>query len=289
MNVIKIYPLNSKLIVQCFICEFIKQTLNMVFSFTENCTTCTTAKKGQIENINIRNGSSIYRSDVIYKECSYELPALHLFRPKKKSISALESQESYAIKELRKYNENQDAHNYWLRVNQLPVVERQCKVKKDLQETCEQSSDYNFDTDQFRSLKIENNGHAPHIIIPTDNVATSVASFLKHRQSLKTKVKTWYKNTFPKFVCPCCTGGSDAGAPYHSQTAAGSYESIDLKASSNNALHSLNLDASLMSIINLHRTLKPKRTPKAYAKILGSVLQNTYKNVHKTNIVKSIK
>lgn len=263
-----------------------KQTLNMggMKHFKDNNCIIDPIKKGQNENISECNISLIYRSDEIYKECSYQLPALHLFRTKKKSCCTLDSQETN--KEIPKYNVNLVAQYYWSQLNHLPALERQCKVNKDLEETYQKSSDYNFDADQFESRQVDTNAQPSHVI-PTDNVGTSVDSFLKNRQPLKTKFKTWYKSTFPKLLCPCCTGGSDGGAPYHSESAAGSYESIDLKACSNSALHSLDLDASLMSIIHLHRSLKPKRTPRVCAIILGSILRNTYRNA--IELISSIK
>lgn len=258
----------------------IKQTLNMGVSYTDNCSICPVTKVKK-ENISERNVRSIYRSDEIYKECSYQLPAINSWRPKKKLSSALDTPK--VNKELPQYNERLDAQYY---LSHLPVVERQCKHIKDLPETSQKLSDYTTDHFESHQVDVDTNAQASHII-STDNVGTSVASFLKYRQSVKIKVKTWYKNTFPKFACPCCTGGSDAGAPYHSQSAAGSYESIDLKACSNNAFHSLDLDASLMSIIHLHRSLRLKKTPKVYAKLLGGVMCNIYKNA--IDIISSIK
>ncbi|KAF9414321.1 hypothetical protein HW555_007718 [Spodoptera exigua] len=152
------------------------------------------------------------------------------------------------------------------KVYHSPITDRQCKVKQVEQTTISKQPYIQIDTDQLQGHENDTNIQACHIV-PTENVSTSMTSFVKPRQTVAARINKWYKMTFPKLLCPCCTGGDDTLATYRARNAAGSYESIDLKHS-NNALHSLDLDASLMSIIHMHRSFKPKRTPK---KVQGHV------------------
>lgn len=248
----------------------------MGVSYTDNGVSCPN-KERQNENISEVNINSMYRSEEIYKECSYQLPAMNFFKTKKRKLTNPNLKSQDIIIELPMNNQDLYTQYYWSKVYNSPVTERQCKQKQVKDTTRRHSSEYNLNCEHCANFKNDTN-----IVLPshmsTENVATSVASFLKSRQSLSSKVKEWYKDTFPRFLCPCCTGGSDGMAPYHSQSAVGSYESIDLKVCSNNAIDSLNLDASLMSIIHLHKRLKTKRPPKPYAKIVRGVFRNTYKN-----------
>lgn len=258
----------------------------MGVSYTENCISCPD-KQVQGRNISEVNIRAIYRSDEIYKECSYQLPTNNLFKTKKQKLvtnSILQPQEMN--RQLPKTNQHLYTQYYWSKVYPSPATERQSKDRPITHSIRRHSYDSKIDTTQFEKREIISNRSYTYQT-STENVGTSVASFLKSRQSLSTKVKAWYKITFPKLMCPCCTGGSDGVAPYNTQSMGGSYESIDLRACSNNALHSLNLDASLMSIINLHRSMKTKRRPKLYGKILRGIVCNTYKNA--VCLIKSVK
>lgn len=256
--------------------EFAQQTAIMGVSYTDNDTTCPN-KEGHGENVNEVKMSSIYRSNEIYKDCSYQLPSIHLFKTKKRNPLSNPKLEAQINREFAECKQSFNSQNYWSKVYHSPITDRQCKVKQVEQNTSsKQSSDIQLDTNHLESLQNDTNIQACRSV-PTENIATSMTSFVKSKQSVKARVKGWYKMTFPRMLCPCCTGGDDGPAPYCAHSAAGSYESIDLKLS-NNALHSLDLDASLMSIIHMHRSLKLKRTSKDYAKIISAVLNNTYKN-----------
>ncbi|CAD0203826.1 unnamed protein product [Chrysodeixis includens] len=249
----------------------------MGVSYTENCISCPN-KQVQSRNISEVNITAIYRSDEIYKDCSYQLPSVNVFKTKKQKIvtnSVLQPQDMN--RELPRNNQNLYTQYYWSKVHQPLATERQSKDRPVAHSIRRHSYDSRIDTPQYEKHEIIPN-RCYGYPISTENVGTSVASFLKSGPSLSSKVKAWYKITFPKLTCPCCTGGSDGGAPYNAQSIGGSYESIDLRARSDNALHSLNLDPSLMSIIHLHRSMRTKRTPKLYAKILRGLVCNTYKN-----------
>lgn len=246
----------------------------MGVSYTENYISepIKCEKSDIIKEINI---NAIYRSNTVYKECSYRLPAIKFFRTKQKktkSNSILHTEESNKTPK-----EFQSLHTQysWSKVYHSPLTEKQSKLKEDIVHDNVNGNIpvLNNVRDDILDDIIEDNKEI--VQITTENVGTSIDTFRKPYCVIG-KVKSLCKIIT---VCPCCTGGDDdAGdGPYRNRVTAASFESIDL-ANTSNVINPLHLDASILSIIYLHRIRKSKRTPKHYAKILRCVARNTYKN-----------
>lgn len=235
-------------------------------------------------NVKQISNNSIYRSDEIYKECSF---AKFTDKKKKNKMGkcALNAPE----------NKN--------------ISQNVMKEKLGIQDKCSWSKVYNsptlakrFDENLLMLNSTDNNVQKPIQYIPaTDHLERVLVPKKTEGNELKTQIvetsltslkapvnknpALWTKLGLPRMLCPCCCGGGqDAAEPaYFSQSAsaaAASFESIDLRTVSNIIFPSLNmnLDASLMSLFNFHKRVNPRKSPRVYVKILKIMLRNTYKN-----------
>lgn len=229
-------------------------------------------KKGSImqlqQNIKQISNNCIYRSGEIYKECSF--------------VTLAEKQSKKKIgKQALNATENNITHPINVTKEESDIV-----VDNNVPEFIQ----YNPVADQLEHVDIIPKKNKIEQI-KTKTIGTSLTSL---KAPLNRKWGLWKKFGLPRMLCPCCCGGGQDGAgmelpygAYYCQSAgaaasAGSYENIDLRTVSNIVFPSLNLDASLMSIFNVHKRMNPRETPKFYVNMLKMVLRNTYKNTFST-------
>lgn len=223
--------------------------------------------------------NSVYRNDMVYKECSYRLSDTCNSKKKIDASKVIKpSIKSTSVKSI-------DNHFSWTKVYKSPTTKRHIEENH-------KSIVIEYNIAKIQNEQFINNEECkdPEIKIDerdlveviTQAVSTSVTSIPKP----VLRKPTWLKyNSLPKFLCPCCCGGEDNIET--DQSGAESYETINLKAASNIFLPNIDLDPSLMSIIQLHGHLKARKTPKFYASIIKVLLRNTYKNA--IGIAKSFK
>lgn len=243
----------------------------MGVSCTENCLDYTKCSKGKLEDIKVITANAIYRDNSVYKECStFQIPPKTCTKSKIDEISYKETNST-----TKKVKTNNDRF-FWSKVYKSPTTKRQVEIKTPIiKDNSLVAADFNLLFPQSECDNLSMNNEVP--CVTTQTIGTSVTSFIR---PINKDANRWCIFSFPKLSCPCCTGGSDClePVPYCYESAADSYESINLKADSKTLLPSLELDPSLLSILRLHKNLKSKKTPRIYAKIVKIVLQNTYKN-----------
>lgn len=213
--------------------------------------------KNDIINENI-NG--IHHNDNIYKECSY---------PKCTSKKALSKHAQISQFPVHKslMSERYDRFS-WTKIYRSPVPRRLCHDKLQLDEPTS-------NTNVLSDLSPISNDKEDDANVIKITAQTSAISFVSPKRK-----KPMCSKILPKLMCPCCSGGDDcveeSRTPYINKSAkSNSYETIDLKPNSANDF-SLNIDASLMSMIYLQRNSKHKMA-ESYAKMIKTVLRNTWK------------
>lgn len=249
----------------------------MGFAYSEHCLVFSNNVKGKSQDLKHIRANVIYRSNSIYKDCT--CPKISSKNtPKRKKVEKASKINNTTKKAVTDTTEIND-HFIWSKVYKSPATRRQGTRNDIVKDKSIAPTDFSFlFPEQQDNDNISNITEVP--CITTQAKGTSVTSLLRAKRNSKI-VKFWTLLNFPRFACPCCTGGGSDAAESECcyRSAAESYETIDLKADSKTALPSLELDPSLMSILRLHRNLKAEKTPKVYAKMIKIVLQNTYKNV----------
>lgn len=237
----------------------------MVVTYTQN-PTIKPYLQDKLKYVKEITKNSEFRSDEIYKDCCYKLPnnkpATKVKNPKR----------------LTKANPVKPCLNNpfrWTKVYRSPLARKHydCKHPNIVidRNVVVPEAKVLQNPDDFESLNPPNNFQQPEVVRQT--VGTSVTSIIRSKHD---RLYNWYKQAMPRLICPCCCGGEDQIETY--QNTVDSYESIDLKTVSNPYLNLTSLDASLMSILQLHGRWKSRKTTKIYTDIAKVVLRNTYKN-----------
>lgn len=240
----------------------------MVISYTSGLKA--NSNKENYHDLNEICKNSVYRNDMVYKECSFCLSHTCNANKKVKSLKVVKpSTESTSKKSIN----NQFS---WTKVYKSPTTERHIDEKHKnivIVNNVAEIQNKKFLTSE-ESEVVETRMNESHLVdVITQAVGTSLTSIPKP----VLRKPTWLKyKSLPRFLCPCCCGGEDNVDT--NQSAAESYETINLKTTSNIYLPPIDLDPSLMSIIQLHGHLKARKTRKLYASILKVLLRNTYKN-----------
>lgn len=214
--------------------------------------------------------NSVYRNDMVYKECSYRISNTS---NTSKKLSPLRSIKPSTPATSKKSINNQFS---WNKVYKSPTTGRHIDEKNknivivnNVAET-QNNLFLHFEETKIVEPTVDERNLVDVIVQAVGTSVTSVPKPVLRKQ-------TWPKyNSLPKFLCPCCCGGEDNIEA--NQSADESYETINLKTTSNIYLPTIDLDPSLMSIIQLHGHLKARKTPKLYAGIIRVLLRNTYKN-----------
>lgn len=211
-------------------------------------------------DITKENNNEIQRNDAIYKECSYPKCTRDKPLSKHAQISQFPVNPSLISERYDKFS--------WTKIYRSPVPRRYCHDKLQLNEP---TSNTNMLSD-LSPIGHDKENRENTIKITAQ---TSTISFVspKRKKSMCSKI-------LPKFLCPCCSGGDDcieeSRMPYINKSAnSNSYETIDLKPNSATDF-SLNIDASLLSMIYLQRNSKHK-IAEFYAKMIRTLLRNTWK------------
>lgn len=230
------------------------------------------------QNIQDINANSVYRSDEVYQNCSS--PA-QLSKYKRNRITPC-YKTKVAHHNLKKRSFEKAIQRY-----KSPIV------KQEIREKLMEPQTDGLKSTELTSLaaeKIENIiDFAPRpesTNEQTNTTATTVAAGYK----VPARKCLWI-NLLPKMRCPCCCGGGEDRdvAPYSKvyKLAKDSFQSVNLTTASVTSHSALDLDASLMSMLNMNRDKKCTKTPKYYAKIAQCVLRNTYNNT--VSILKVVK
>lgn len=219
--------------------------------------------------------NAAFRTDVVYKECSYRIP------PKDTNTKQIsDKRKMHKSKPLGQFTAN---HFSWSKVYESPVQHEH--ASKHIHDNIVIDTSV-LDVEEIpiellslisEPIVIKNRVEEPNqVTIETreSKVAFPIPSATKDPKFSSRKSK-WAKVSLPRLLCPCCTGPDENIDAY--QTTAASYEIINLKPSNPN-VRNLDLDASLLSLLQMHGNLKQKKTPKIYAKIAKILLRNTFKN-----------
>lgn len=212
--------------------------------------------------------NSVYRNGMVYKECSYRLS---------NTCNKVKKVNKLKVKPPTKVPSNTSINNKfsWTKVYKSPTAKRQIDEKHKniviVNNVAEIQNTKLIDNEEVVETKMDEHDLVEVI---AQAASTSVTSFPKPAL----RKPTWLKyNYLPRLLCPCCCGGGEDNMETN-QSAAESYETINLKPNSNIYLPTVDLDPSLISIIQLHGHLKARKTPKLYASIIKVLLRNTYKN-----------
>lgn len=212
-----------------------------------------------IKNIKL---NANYRNDEVYQECSYQTPTLKSLK-NVKDVSDL-------VGVHNNIHHKTNMEQSWSKVYKSPPPKRHSPQLEVGVNVINSLSNLNNLTEiEYKRTKINEVAVSPR---------TSMTC-VKTTDNDRVQKSRWNKITFPKFVCPCCTGGDDDVENLNNQRPTTSYESIDLKVGSDSEMFSINLDPSLMSIIRLQKHLKARRTPNTCGKLVKVLLQNTFKNI----------
>lgn len=229
------------------------------------------------------NHNSMYRHSDVYKECSYPDFVSH----KSFFTKARRTRSNYQSKKVCNLKKNKiDIDQELSKVYKSPSSKRNCVQKPLITDGSSfNPTEYKLVCTVELQKKVNDQADTgtPEVIGKDLLVVTPD---IDNRCVWR---KVWPKVMFPKFLCPCCTGGSDSGEaapaadgatelPYKIRSPVESYETVDLTRNSNIAIQPLNLDASLQSILNLRGRLRPKNVPRKCVNMLINVLRNTYKN-----------
>lgn len=225
--------------------------------------------------------NSVFRNDMVYKDCSYRLSNISNAEKKINSKTGNPSKKP-TLKNSTINNNNQFS---WSKVYKSPTTRRHIDEKhKNI------VIEYNITDIQNKQLLNNEKFTDPQtkmderdiVEVITQAVGTSVTSIPK--PSLRRP--TCFKYSLPKLLCPCCCGGEDN---IDRNQSAESYETINLKTVSNIYFPTLDLDPSLMSIIQLHGHLKARKSSKLYASITKVLLRAIIKCKNSIGIFKSLK
>lgn len=199
--------------------------------------------------------NAVYRNNVVYKECSYEIPKLNIVK----------NQHNNKIECPSKDHLNKSSLFTWSKVYKSPLERKRCITQK-----CDSELDNCQDVDIICECDKMNE---TTIQVTKNTVGTSAISLNKFKKQLNTHLLL-RKIASPRFLCPCCTGGDDNLDQCYRNTTK-SFDSVDLTTKSDVLSPNLELDPSVLSLM---RTLEVKKKPRIYTKIIGLVLRNTYKN-----------
>lgn len=221
-------------------------------------------KKQIIQDLNL---NAFYRNDAVYNECSYEIRNI--------------------LTDAKKTNKSKKATSYsdfnssftWSKVYKSPIIKKKKIINTDSEcvfyKKPRPESEYSAVKDK-RNVK-QSDKAVEHV--KTKNANTLVRSTLtiprRTSQLIITK-KSQYKTILPKLLCPCCCWGEDKIENVYAHNLQESYENIDLINNPDNALQYLDLDESVLSMIDLQIKLISKRTRKKYTTIVKQALYNAY-------------
>lgn len=242
----------------------------MVVTYTENPMTNFYLQKN-LRDIKEIEKNCEFRTDTVYRDCCYKITnnstVKHDIKIPKKQAKT---------KPIKPCFDNQFC---WTKVYKSPTTRKNVECKKKHRNIVIDCNLAISEKKACQNLEECENHNLPNSYtnLPRPEIITQIGtSVTSINNSKHVKISEWYKNAMPKLLCPCCCGGEDQMEPY--QRATDAYDSIDLKSVSNPYLHLADLDASLMSIIQLHGRLKSRRTRKFYLNMVKAVFHNTYKN-----------
>lgn len=232
---------------------------------------CTRIKKISSPYAETKDVNSNYRCDAVYKDCSY---------PKITTKSPSTYKACFKCRSQMLNNKLND-HFSWNKVYRSPVNRKQSQEQNTIKnESTESNNPILIPSPSV--IDIDQHVHDTSDLKPSQVTIQTSTIVVPKEQLPISKKRNICSNLLPKLLCPCCTGGGDDRLATLIQSfdgsLEGSYEDVDLKPSNIEFL-SLNAEPSIMSIIHLHKTMiKKKKTTKFYAKILQSIIKNSFKN-----------
>lgn len=230
---------------------------------TEDFISYTNKNKSAAVNMKETCSNALYRTNSVYKDCSLPFLTSNLKIKKPTRMLYSDSEIDKPEKEITYVRTNYTNKFSHLNIYKIPAMDSHtgdefCTLKK-TQEVVSNPLEMMMDC----SIPI-----IKSMTQSTQAIGTSMTDFRKYRLSKA----LW--SSLSKSLCPCCTGGSDAGDPPSRENINISDDTADFNMISKQDSPKLELDASLISIIQ-YRNIKKAKLP---AKIIKMILHNTHKN-----------
>lgn len=210
-----------------------------------------------------------YRTDAVYRDCSYEIRALHVLnakrkKPPKAKVSVLS---------------NLNPSSTWSKVYKSPLPNTRKLHHLEEENTIKHNETPESLDEAFENTKNHFEADKNTIILAdSQNTDTPITCGNIFEGGTPMNLKpNWQQTVLPRLLC--CFGGEDSLENIKNHSSGETYDSISLSYISNIASDCLNLDASVMSIIDLQRTLKTKQQLKTFTKNVKQAINAFYKDV----------